>query len=204
MTHSVLIVDDHAFTVAGMQRALEDTGAFTVVGTTDSGVQAIRMARQLGPDIVLLDFGLPDASGLEVAIELARWVPDARVVVVTGRAGHDVARLLRDVGVRGVLSKAAPIEEIRAGLHAVMQGKEVIGPQFRLDEAQTGAAQLSPREIQVLMAVSRGLTNVQAAETLGISPKTVDTHRTSLMRKLGANSVATLLVRAARLGLIDF
>ena len=204
MTSSVLIVDDHAFTVAGMQRALEDTGDFTVVGTTGSGVQAIRMARQLKPQIVLLDFGLPDATGIEVAIELARWVPEARVIVVTGRAGYDVARLLRNVGVRGVLSKAAPIEEICAGMQAVMAGQEVIGPQFRLDEAQTGAAQLSPREIEVLMAISRGLTNVQAAEKLGISPKTVDTHRTSLMRKLGANSVATLLVRAARLGLIDF
>ncbi|WP_238367592.1 response regulator [Mesobacterium pallidum] len=204
MANSVLIVDDHAFTVAGMQRALEDTGDFTVIGTTGSGVQAIRMARQLKPQIVLLDFGLPDATGIEVAIELARWVPEARVIVVTGRAGHDVARLLRAVGVRGVLSKAAPIEEICAGMQAVMAGQEVIGPQFRLDEAQTGAAQLSPREIEVLMAISRGLTNVQAAEKLGISPKTVDTHRTSLMRKLGANSVATLLVRAAKLGLIDF
>ena len=187
-----------------MQRALEEAGEFRVVGTTDSGITAIKLARQLDPDLVLLDFGLPDASGLEVAIELARWVPRSRVAVVTGRAGHEVAELLRDVGVRGIFSKAAPIDEIRDGLRAVLRGEERIGPQFRLDEAHRDAPQLSPREIEVLLAVARGMTNAQAAESLGISPKTVDTHRTSLMRKMGANSTATLLVKAARLGLIDF
>lgn len=205
VTISVLLVDDHAFTLSGMQRSLQEAGGFDVVATTGRGVDAIRLGKRLAPDLAVLDYVLPDATGLEIAIELRRWVPRTRIALVTGGITAPAAELLSEAGVTGLFSKGDDIAGICAGLRRVAAGESLIADQLAsLPDAAGNGPKLSPREIEVLMAIADGMTNSGIADALGISPKTVDSHRTSLMRKMGANSAPQLLVRAARLGLIDF
>ena len=192
MAPRVIIVDDHGFTLSGMQRLFAEAG-FDVVGTAPGGIEGIALGRRLRPDLAVLDFAMPDATGLEVFAELSRWSPDTRCAIVTGETAPGLLRQLAEAGVHGVFTKATAPADILAGLRLVVQGERVL-PALPAAPAEV----LSMREIEVLQGIARGLTNAGIAEALAISPKTVETHRASLMRKLGVHSTAALLVKAMR------
>lgn len=201
MNATVLIADDHGFTLEGMQRAVGETDGLCVVGVASCGIEAIGLARRLEPDLAVLDFQMPDATGLEVVAEIARWSPGTRCAIVTGVTRPAVLTQIARAGVPGLFLKGASPQEICAGLVRVAQGATVL-PEG-LDMAASGP-ELSPREREVLQGIARGLTNAGIAEDLSISPKTVESHRASLMRKLGVHSTAALLARAVRDDLVSF
>lgn len=204
MPTTVVIADDHALTVEGTRAALEAMHGFEVVGVASNGIEAIVAIKRLKPDCAVLDLAMPGASGLEVLVEARRWSPRTRVAVVTGNPSAALFRQLVDAGVEGIFLKSAPITDLCKGLRDVAAGRRIIGHGAGeiLDDAGFGP-DLSGREFEVLQCIARGLSNNGIAEHLGISPKTVDNHRTNLMRKLEVHSTATLLVRAMRAGLID-
>lgn len=187
-----------------MAQVLRDHGSFDVVATTTSGLEAIVLARRLHPDLLVLDFSMPDANGLEVFLEVLRWSPQTRTAIVTGTRNTDLLRQLRDAGVHGLFLKSSDPALLCAGFLRVTAGETVLCP---ICDAQLQGARapqnLSRRELEVLGCIAKGLTNAKSAERLGISPKTVDSHRTTLMRKLGVNSTASLVIRAVQDGLID-
>ena len=204
MTTRVVLADDHPLALAGLADALSATAAFEVVGRADNGINAIALIKRLKPDCAVLDLTMPGATGLEVLLEARRWSPDTRFVVVTGTGSAALLQELQGAGVHGLFLKNAPVDEIVTGIQTVAAGDTAMSAQARdILNAAEDANSLTARELQVLQAIARGQTNQAASEALGISPKTIDTHRTNLMRKLGVRSTASLLVRAMRDGLID-
>ncbi|MEM7290916.1 MAG: response regulator transcription factor, partial [Pseudomonadota bacterium] len=201
---TIFIADDHTLTVNGTQSAIETLLGFDVVGTATNGIEAISQIKRLAPDCAILDLVRPGASGLEVLIEARRWSPDTKFAVVTGSASPKLLQQVIDAGASGVFLKSSSVEELCVGLRDIASGKSVVGNDAKeLMKQSHNDENLSKRELEVLQSVARGLSNNGIAQRLGISPKTVDNHRTNLMRKLAVHSTATLLVRAMRDGLID-
>lgn len=204
MPKSVVIADDHAVTVAGMRAAIEAMPDVDVVGTAKNGIEAIALVKKFRPDAALIDFSMPGANGLEVFVEARRWSPQTRFAVITGIEAPTRYRDLVDAGISGIFLKNMPPADICAGVRRVLAGETVVSADA---EAAIGEIQrcesLTAREFEVLQGIARGHSNGQIAERFCVSPKTVDSHRTSLMRKMGVHSTATLLVKAMRNGLID-
>jgi DNA-binding NarL/FixJ family response regulator len=177
---------------------------YEVVGIAANGIEAISLIKRLSPDCALLDLVMPGASGLEVLIEARRWSPQTKVAIVTGSPAANALRQLVDAGAAGIFLKTGPVGELIAGLRDIVAGRNIVSPgaSWYIEEHQARES-LTGREIEVLQSIARGLSNRGIAERLAISPKTVDNHRTNLMRKLDVHSTATLLVRAIRDGLID-
>ena len=201
---TVLIADDHDVTSRGLAEAVARTQGLTVVGRAADGLEAIALVKRLRPDCAVLDLMMPGANGLQVMIEARRWSPDTRFVVLTGSPAAGAFRELVHAGVEGLLVKNAPAEAICAAIARVAEGERVIAPEAEaILERAARAQSLTARETEVLHGIAAGLANGGIAERLGVSAKTVDSHRTSLMRKLGVNSTAALLMLAVRDGLID-
>lgn len=200
----LIITEDHAFTRTGMQHVLASDGRFALRGAAATAVEALTLARKEQPVLAVTDYMLPDARGLEVVIELRRWVPECICVVLTGRDDAAIVQPLLDAGVQGLLSKGSAPEAICDALFEIAQGALVIDPIFaRAVAGQSTPVSLSPRELEVLLRIAQGMSNPSIAKDLSISAKTVETHRGSLMRKMDVSTTATLMVKAARAGLID-
>lgn len=204
MTVSVIIADDHELTVTGIRLAIDAMPGFQVVAETGDGLEAIALCKQHRPDIAVLDMAMPGASGLEAFAEIRRWAPDTRVVILTGSTAQGLFTTLDQAAVDGIFVKNGPVDEICSGLRRIARGERVVSARASalIEETIPGQA-LSNRELQVLQGIANGLTNAGIAERLSISPKTVDNHRTSLMRKLGVRSSTALVVRAVRDGLVQ-
>jgi DNA-binding NarL/FixJ family response regulator len=186
-----------------MVAALERDGLCRVVGTASNGIEAIGMIRRLKPDCAVLDLAMPGANGIEVMFECRRWSPDTRIAVLTGSGSPSIFQELQNANVNGIFIKNADPIETCLGIYEVACGAQKYGEgvQQMLDQA-TQSAKMTARELEVLMGLAKGLSNQGISEQLGVSPKTIDSHRTNLMRKMAVNSTATLLVKAIREGLI--
>ncbi|MFP1633478.1 LuxR C-terminal-related transcriptional regulator [Zhengella sp. ZM62] len=177
---------------------------FEIIGTASNGIQAIADIRRRRPDFAVLDLSMPGATGLEVLIESRRWSPETRIVIVTGYNAPKVFRQLAEAGADGILLKNGPVRDLCDALRRIAAGSRVFSRDVEAAMSPLEATRnLSMREIEVLRCVARGMSNGQIGQHLGVSTKTVDSHRTSLMRKMGVHSTATLLVKAMREGLID-
>lgn len=208
----VLVADDHAIVRTGIRHVLESEPGFAVVGEAATGAEAIELATALQPDVVVLDISMPGDSGLRVAGELRRRVPATRVLILSMHDNTEYVLESVRTGVHGYLLKDTAATELRGAIRAVRQGESYFSPPIarRLSAVLRGAAdtthdqlgQLTLRERQVLVGVAEGRTNREIAMELGISHRTVETHRESLMRKLGIRTVAGLTRVALEAGLI--
>ncbi|MGV3551969.1 response regulator [Rhizobium sp.] len=204
MKRRILIADDHAFVSWGVAKALTADSEVEIVATANNGIDAIVEIRKAKPDCAVLDYNMPGANGLEVFLEAKRWSPDTRFVIFTGTASASAIRTLVEAGIHGVSLKDDSETEIVDIVRQVCAGRAVVGASARrLLKVQAEAVSLTDRELAVLQALARGHTNASAAATLGISPKTVDSHRSSLMRKFAVNSTSALLLAAVRAGIVD-
>ncbi len=204
VTTRVLIADDHAFVSWGLSKALSALGTIEIIRSVTNGIEAIAEIRKAKPDCAILDYNMPGANGLEVFLEAKRWSPDTRFVLLTGTATTQTIRALVEAGVHGVCLKESNEGEVVDIVRTVCAGGTAVSPGARrLIENAGPEVVLTDRELAVLQALARGHTNASAAAALGISPKTVDSHRTSVMRKFGVSSTASLLLSAMRAGLLD-
>jgi len=201
---TVLIADDHAFVSWGLAKALAALDHVDIVGSAADGIQAIVEIRKTAPDCAILDYNMPGANGLEVFLESRRWSPATRFILLTGSTTPETLDMLVNSGIHGLCLKDASETEVVDIVRRVLDGATVVGASAaRMMESPARALPLTDRELAVLQAIARGHTNASAAESLGISPKTIDSHRTSLMRKFSVSSTASLLVAAVRAGLLD-
>ncbi|MFV1878221.1 response regulator [Nioella sp.] len=206
--HAV-IADDHAIVRAGLRTALEtpgmvETDGIAVVAEAADGLQAISAVRQHRPQLLLLDVQMPHAGGLEVLLEARRWSPDTKIVILTGVMSVGKISELVSSGVDGLFSKGEDNTELYRQLPNILRGRRHIAASLvAMLEDAPDAPDLTARERQTLNLIVAGQSNKEIAETLGISAKTVDRHRTSLMQKLDLHSVAQLIAYALREGLID-
>ncbi len=210
----VLVVDDHAVVREGIRHVLAGEPGFEVVGEAANGEQALALARAERPDVVVLDLTMPGENGLRVAPKLRAAVPGARVLIMSM---HDNAEYVREgvrAGASGYLLKDSAAAELRLAVRSVHAGGTYFSTHAALglsgaapppppepDAAAAAAAApattapadgLTARERDVLDGIARGLTNKEIAAELGISHRTVETHRESLMRKLNIRTVAGL------------
>ena len=204
MKHRVLIADDHAFVSWGLAKALSALDGIDIVGSVTNGIDAIVQIRKVRPDCAILDYNMPGANGMEVYLEAKRWSPETRFILLTGTAQPDTIRAFVEAGIHGVCLKDCTEDEIVDVVRQVCAGKTALGASAaQLLKAPDETVSVTDRELAVLQAIARGHTNASAAESLGVSHKTIDTHRTNLMRKFSVNSTASLLLSAVRAGLLD-
>ncbi len=200
----VLVADDHAVVREGIRTVLAGTPDFEVVGEAGDGAEALTLALELEPDVLVLDLTMPEKSGLEVTAEIRSEREDVRVLILSMHDHPEYVLEAVRAGATGYVLKDAQPDELRAAVRAVHEGREYFHPaaarqlSTALREESTrarrrsAADQLTPREREVLVRIARGLTNKEIAAELGISPRTVETHRDSLARKLKMRSVADL------------
>ncbi len=207
----VVLVDDHAVVRAGISRILESEPDLEVVGQTGSGHEAVRLCRDLCPDVMLLDFSLPDLDGLEVTRQVVAMRLKTRVLILTMHSSEEYAYRLLRTGASGFLLKGAPAEELLLALRKVArEGRYVTPPIADRLVARIGQpveeapeALLSDREMQVLLRLASGMTTREVAEDLNLSPSTVETYRTRVLEKLNLRNTVELTRFAIRRGLVD-
>lgn len=209
----VLVADDHTVVREGIRHVLERTPGFTVVAEAASGADALRLAVTTQPDVAVLDVSMPGMSGLKVAAELRRTVPEARVLILSMYDNPEYVLEAVRAGAHGYILKDSAATDLRKAVEAVNAGESFFSPVIarRLSDAERGLLdresrtgslqQLTGRERDVLAGIARGLTNKEIAAELGISHRTVETHRESLMRKLRIHTVAGLTKFALETGI---
>ena len=202
----VLVVDDHAVVREGIRHVLSNGAEFSVVGEAQSGAEAVASAAQLNPNVVVLDISMPGGSGLHAVGELLERVNGVRVLMLS--VHDDVEYVLESVraGAHGYLRKDSTPAELRAAIQALHAGRTYFSPALasqmaealRKGREEKAAAPpqatdvLTAREREILVHIAQGKTNKEIGAELGISARTVEAHRDSLMRKLGIRTVAGL------------
>ena len=184
-----------------LRRLLEPNGKFDILGEAADGVAAVEQVKTLKPDLLILDAAMPKATGVEVVEEVRRWSPDTKIAIVTGVNAPGMLQHLLDADVDGLFLKSGDTEAWATDFEAVCQGEKRIDPKLEIDSDRTNA--LTGRERQILFCIARGESNAKISQALGISPNTVDKHRTSIMRKLNVHSAAELISKAFKDGLLD-
>lgn len=206
---TAVIADDHSIVRQGLRAALEAPHleipeGIKVVAEASNGFEAISEVKIHQPDLLLLDISMPLAGGAEVILDIQRWSPETKIIVLTGINAPGLIAQLLDAGVAGLFSKGADLNELYRNLPLILLGGHYVAECFaNVLQTLNNAQALTGRERQILNMIVAGKTNKEIAQHLVISPKTVDKHRTSLMEKLDVHSVAELLVYAFREGLID-
>jgi DNA-binding NarL/FixJ family response regulator len=202
----IMLVDDHAVMRAGTRRFLEDERDFLVVGEASDGDEALALAEQVEADVVLLDINLPRVDGVKTARLLKQRKPNWRIVILTGYNSEAALHMLHRIGVEGSLMKTSSDVELVAAIRSVMDGNKVLSSDAAntLDQANgQELSTLTPKELDVLRALARGLKNKDIADELSVSVHTVEYHVHNLFLKLNAISRADVLMRAQRQGWLD-
>ncbi len=205
----VLIVDDHMLVRQGTHEALHTATDITIVAEAAQGVEALRLAHVLRPDVVLLDIKLPDISGIDVARTLHEDLPATKIVILTGYHYEQYVRALFAIGVQGYLLKSDPGLELIAAIRAVQRGEQVLSAEIARTLAsrtlRSGIAAtptLSEREREVLTLLAHGRRNKEIARILGIEPSTVETYISNAMIKLDVSTRIEAIVAAIQRGAI--
>lgn len=204
----IVLADDHRMLRDGLRRSMEEAG-FDVVGEAGNGVEAVRVAEELRPDVVLMDVSMPLLDGVGAARLVRRGVPECQVVMLTMHADADVMAGAIQAGAVGYLVKDCSTEEVAAAVRMAASGEGALSPQLATSmlaevkrEATGDEPGISPREEEVLQLVADGLSIPEVAKTLFISAKTVKNHLASIYEKLDARDRTQAVLRAVRMGII--
>jgi two-component system, NarL family, invasion response regulator UvrY len=197
----ILIVDDHAVVRGGFRQFFEATSDLEVAGEAGTGAEALELIRTRGWDLVLLDISLPDLNGMAVLKRIRDERPDLPVLIFSMFSEEEFALSALNAGASGFLNKDSPPKQILSAIRSVLEGARYVSPTLaeRLLAGSIASAKplpheaLSPRELEVLLHLSKGVSLTRIAEVLNLSVKTVSTYRTRIMQKLGAESNAELV-----------
>ena len=206
---NIVLVEDHVILRDGLRSLLEMESDFDVVGEADSCDDALIVFKELEPDLVITDIGLPGRSGLTLIPELKELKPSIRILVLTAHCNEEYVRAALESGADGYVLKDASREELIAGIRTVMLGQQyfssvvtsqvISGFLGKSAETRNGAAKkITPREEEVMTLIATANSNKEIANTLDLSVKTVEKHRSNLMRKLGLRSTAAVTLYAVR------
>lgn len=208
----VLVVDDHDLVRTGISRMLADISGLQVIGQADSGEDAIRKARELKPDVVLMDVKMPGIGGLEATRKLLRSYPDLKVIAVTICEEDPFPTRLLQAGAAGYLTKGAALEEMVQAIRMVFGGQRYISPQiaqqlalksFQPQLSESPFDLLSEREIQIALMIANCQKVQSISDKLCLSSKTVNTYRYRIFEKLSITSDVELALLAVRHGMVD-
>jgi DNA-binding NarL/FixJ family response regulator len=209
--YRLVIIEDQKAVREMMVEVLSRDKNYGVVGQSGDGQEGLNLCLELEPDMLVLDAKLPGLNGVDVLRRLIKRLPALRVLVFSGQENPVVVREMLEAGARGFVEKTAGFLEFKAGLAAVASGGTYFGPAIAdvirkvVARPESGASPdfVTEREREILQLVAEGNSTKEIASKLGISAKTVDNHRTNLMRKLNIHDVASLTRHALELGLIE-
>ena len=195
-----MLADDHAVVRQGLRAILEQEFPEAVVSEASNGLEAVKLARSLRPELVILDLGMPGLNGLEVIRQIRQKLPEAKVMVLSVHDDHLVVREAFSAGASAYLLKDCAVDELTGAIAAVFKGKRylssALSPLISLPIRQGGEnklERLSNREREVLGLLAEGYSTRQIAEKLFLSPETVRTHRKHLMAKLDIHNISRLV-----------
>ena len=202
---SVLLVDDHSLVRRGFRRMLEDEPDIAVLGEASDGLEAVKLAFELRPDVVVMDCALPGMSGLEATRRILEQRPQSRVLMLSMHPEETLVRQALEAGASGYILKNAIDLELGASVRRVAAGKTVLDPQLKRPASLRGerGAALTPRELEILRLIVDGKSNKEIAAVLHLSANTVAVHRANIMDALGIHKTAELVVYALRNGLVN-
>jgi len=212
MSIKIILADDHAIVRSGLARLLQQQEGIEIVGQADNGVSAVALAKQLSPDIVVMDIGMPDLNGIEATRQVVKESPRIKVIGLSMHSSKKYIREMFKAGASGYLLKNCSFEELTEAINVVIAGKTYISPSIStavigdyisgaVDDKSSVFAVLTEREREVLQLLAEGKTTKQIAERLHISSKTVEAHRLKIMHKLDIDNIAQLTKYAIQEGL---
>lgn len=202
---TVLLVDDHALVRRGFRRILEDDAAIEVVGEASDGGEAVELARQTRPAVIVMDCALPGMSGLAATRKILAAQPDTAVLMLSMHAEDTLVKQALDAGARGYILKNAADLDLVSAIKRAASGEQVLDAQLARPAALKGEREggLTPRELEVLQHIVAGKSNKEIAAELNLSANTVSVHRANIMEALGIHKTAELVVYAIRNGLVN-
>jgi DNA-binding NarL/FixJ family response regulator len=202
---TVLLVDDHALVRKGFRRMLEDDRAITVVGEASDGTEAVRLALELRPKVVVMDCALPGFSGIEASRRIRAKHPETAILMLSMHSEDTLIRQALEAGARGYILKNAMDLDLINAVKRVAQGEMVLDPQLAKPDALKGERDsgLTARELEILHHIVAGKSNKEIAAELNLSANTVSVHRANIMDALGIHKTAELVVYAIRNGLVN-
>jgi len=202
---TVLLVDDHSLVRRGFRRMLEDEPDMEVVGEAGDGEESIKLARQLRPQVVVMDCALPGMNGLQATRQIIEDSPGTAVIMLSMHSENTWVRQAIDAGAKGYVLKNAMDLELGSAIRKVAGGGTVFDPEVEQHSALKGERNgaLTPRELEVLQMIVDGKSNKEIATALDLSANTVAVHRANIMNTLGIHKTAELVVYAIRAGLVN-
>ena len=214
-TVQILIVDDHEVVRDGLRKLIELEPDWTVCGTASMGRETIRIARQLRPNVVVLDMSLPDLDGLEVARQIKRASPETEIVIFTGFDADEWIPQLFETGVKSVILKSEASSQLREAIRHLSQHKPFFTNKVseklfarlltssKKSKAKNFSRNLTAREQETVQLLAAGKSNKEVADVLGVSVRTAEAYRAGVMKKLGVDSLAGLIRYAIRNRLVE-
>lgn len=208
----ILIADDHDIVRAGIRLLIERESGWAVCGEAADGREAVALAEKFRPDVAVLDLTMPEMNGLEAARQINRRLPEVEVVMLTAHESDDLVHQVFDVGARSYILKTEAVKHLVPAVRSACAHKpfftskvsEIVFARYlHRGEANKKSASLTPRERELVQLLVEGKSNKEAAGTLGISVKTVETHRAAVMHKLALRSVSDLVRYAIRNRIIE-
>ncbi len=201
----ILLADDHEMVRKGLRATIEEHPGWEVCGEARTGREAVSKARELHPDVVVMDFAMPELNGMEATRQIRATVPSAEVLILSMHESEKLVREMLDAGAQGYLLKTDAGEFLITALQALSEHQPYFTPkvsavvlQGYLNPQAWEKSELTPREREIIQLIAEGKATKAVAETLGISVKTAETHRTNLMRKLDLHSTADVVRYAIR------
>ncbi|MHC4165804.1 MAG: response regulator [Planctomycetota bacterium] len=214
MSIRIILADDHAILRHGLSKSFqqrEQGEDFKVVGQTKDGRSTVELAKELLPDVVVMDIAMPDLNGVEATRQITRECPEVNVVGLSMHSSSKYVREMFRAGAKGYLLKDCPFEELTRAIRLVVEGRTYVSPSVghtviedyisKPEDPKSAFWVLSQREREVLQLLAEGNTTKQVARQLHISPKTVEAHRLNIMHKLGIDNLAQLTKYALQEGL---
>lgn len=201
----VLLVDDHALVRRGFRRMLEDEPTFQVAGEASDGLEAVQLAEQLHPDVIVMDCALPQMNGIEASRRILAKLPETAILMLSMHSEDTLVKQAMEAGARGYILKNAMDLDLVSAIKKVAAGETVLDPQIARGGALKGERDtgLTPRELEILQHIVAGKSNKEIATELNLSVNTVSVHRANIMDALGIHKTAELVVYAIRNGLVN-
>jgi DNA-binding NarL/FixJ family response regulator len=202
---TVLLVDDHALVRRGFRRMLEDDPEISIVGEASTGKEAVRLACELRPKVIVMDCAMPELSGIEATRKILEQFPEAEILMLSMHSEETLVEQALDAGARGYVLKNAMDLDLVSAVKSVAAGMTVLDPQVSRPDALRGerGGGLTPRELEILQYIVAGKSNKEIAAGLNLSVNTVAVHRANIMDTLGIHKTAELVVYAIRNGLVN-
>ena len=213
MKTTIVVADDHQIVREGVRKLLETRKDFQVVGEASDGEEAVQMVLEKKPDVALMDIWMPRLSGIDATRRIEKRGLDTKVLVLSMHTSRTYVEEVLRAGAAGYIVKNAPAEDLLNAIDAVRSGASYLSPVITqqvveaiarpADASASGVAALTDREREVLQLIAEGLSSKEIAGMLGVSLKTVDSHRSNLMQKLDIHKVSGLVRLAIRTGLVE-